>query len=445
MPFPPIPSQIRCPKCNHPFMVEVHAVVDVGLEPELKDRFLRGELNRALCPECGTGGLLNTALVYHDPAHELLVAYVPSELQMSAEDQERTIGSLVNAVMNETPSEQRKAYFFSPKTVLTYDSLYETVLEAEGFSKELLEKQRTWLNLINDLVAAMDDEEAFNRLADENNDKMDYEFYLLLADLIDTRADGGSEGTTEGAVDSLRELRERLLSRPMAAAPGAPPEAKTAEELIDLLLVELGSPQWDHTVEDYLPQLDYAFFQALTARLEAAEAAGKESAATLGQLRQALLDALDRHTRRMREAEDEASLLIMEIMEADDMDAAVSEHEAQLDDVFFLVLGRLHQTAVSRNNTARADRLAQLLEKARDARESKLPPLLRLISRLLRSDYPEGSQRWLDEEPELVTDELLRLFDRYVADVSANVGEESRQRLENIRAQVAERVPGAAD
>jgi ribosomal protein S27AE len=75
MPFPPIPSQIRCPKCSTAFMVDVRTILDVGQEPELKEQFLRGELNRAECPQCGTGGLLNTPLIYHDPDKSLLITY----------------------------------------------------------------------------------------------------------------------------------------------------------------------------------------------------------------------------------------------------------------------------------------------------------------------------------------------------------------------------------
>ena len=437
MPFPPMPTQIRCPSCNTQFLVDIRTIVDVGLEPELKDQFLRGELNRARCPECGTSGLLNTMIIYHDPEKELLVAYVPSELQLSAQDQERTIGSLVNAVMNETPAEQRKAYFFSPRTVLTYDSLFETVLEAEGFDRNVLERQRSWLELINSLVAAMDDEEAFDRIADENLDKMDYEFYLLLAELIDAQAEQSEEGTSQ----SLRDLRDRLLTRSSPAMPSPPPEPTSASELIDILLEAQGGPQWDDVVEDYLPHMDYAFFQALTERLEAAQAAeDADTAGPLEQLRKALLDAIDRQSKALREAEDAASLLIMELLEAEDLDAAVREREAQLDEVFFLVLGRLRQTAQSRNNEQRAGRLGAILDKARDVREEKLPPDLRLISQLLRANFPEESANLLEEHGTLVTANLLKAFDHYVAQVGDNIGEEAKERLTGIRGQIADRL-----
>jgi hypothetical protein len=437
MPFPAIPSQIRCPNCSTAFLVDVRTVIDVGQEPELKEQFLRGELNHAECPQCHTGGLLNTPLIYHDPTKSLLLAYVPSELGLSAQDQERTIGTLVNAVMNEMPAEQRKAYFFSPRTVLTYDGLFEAVLEGEGIDKNLLERQRNWLNLINDLVAAMDDEEAFNKIADDHLDTMDYEFFLLLADLID----GQEERAEDSRSGSLKDLRERLLNRVTPAMPAAPPQPSSAAELIDILLKAQGGPEWDEVVADYLPHLDYAFFQELTQRLESAQAAEEKSVAEpLEQLRSALLEAIDRQNQQMREAEDEASLLIMELLEADDLDAAVREREAQLDDVFFLVLARLRQTALNRKNESRVERLTALIEKARDIREEKLPPDVRLVSRLLRADYPDGSNQLLEEQRGLVNASLLKTYDRYIGQVGENISEAAKERLDQIRGQIAAKV-----
>lgn len=433
MTFPAIPSRLRCPNCNASFVVQVHSIIDVGQDPDLKEQFLRGEINRARCPECGAGGMLSVPLVYHDPDKELLVSYVPSELGLSAEEQERTVGSLVNAVMDRVPAEQRKGYFFQPKTALTYNGLIEIILEAEGYSREMLEQQRQWLNLINDLLEAQDDEAAFLKLVEEHRDALTYEFYLMLSQFIEVEA----EQLAEGAENPLATLRDKLLEH---AAPTVPPmaaDAANADELIDLLLKIEDDQAWERTVAQHLARLDYGFFQALTTRLEAAESADDaEAAEKLGRLRQRLLELLDRQSQQLREAEDEASLLIMEMLEAEDLQAAVQEHAEELDEVFFLVLMRLQQTAAQRNNTRRAERLMALLDAAREIREQKLPPELRLVSRLLRADYPDESNRVLEDSRGLLNDELLALYDRYVEQVAETAGEEVRQRLQQIREQI---------
>ncbi len=433
MAYPPVPSRLKCPNCEASFVVQVRTIIDVGQEPELKEQFLRGEINRAQCPECGAGGMLSAPIIYHDPAKELLVSYMPTELGLSSEEQERTVGSLVNAIMNGVPPEERKGYFLQPKTVLTYNGLLELILEAEGYSKEMLQQQRQWLGLIHDLLQVMDDEEAFGKLVAEHRDTLTYEFYLMLAELAE--AEGQEVG--EDGENALAELRIKLLEHAAPELPQSTPGAATANELIDQLLEIESDEEWESAAMQLLPYLDYGFFQTLTERLDQAqEANDTEAAGDLEQLRQRLLDLLDRQSQRYREAEDRASLLIMDMLEADDLDVAAREHADELDEVFFMVLARLQQTAVQRNNTSRAERLLSLLDAARRVREEALPPDLRLISRLLRAQYPDESNQVLEEHRGLLSDELLELYDRYVEQVSEGADEAVQERLSQIREQI---------
>ena len=142
MPFPPMPTQVNCPQCNTRFVAQLHTIVDVGENPELKEQLLRGEINYARCPNCGSGGVLSAPLLYHDPAKELLISFVPNALSMSAQEQEQFIGRLVQMVMNALPEEKRKAYFLQPKSALTFETLLDTILEADGISKAFLEERR---------------------------------------------------------------------------------------------------------------------------------------------------------------------------------------------------------------------------------------------------------------------------------------------------------------
>jgi hypothetical protein len=433
MAFPPVPSRLRCPNCEASFVVQVRTIIDVGQEPELKEQFLRGEINRAQCPQCGAGGMLSAPLVYHDPEKEILVSYMPAELGLSTEEQERTVGSLVNAIMNGVPAEERKGYFLQPKTVLTYNGLLELILEAEGYSKEMLQQQRQWLTVIHELLEAMDDDTAFVNLVDEHRDTLTYEFYLLLSEL----AEAEGEQVGEEGENALADLRTKLLEHAAPELPQSAPGAATAGELIDRLLEIESDEEWERAASQALPFLDYGFFQTLTERLEQAqESDDTEAAEKLGRLRQRLLDMLDRQSQRYREAEDKASLLIMDMLEAEDLDAAVHEHADELDEVFFMVLARLQQTAVQRNNTRRAERLLSLLDAARGVREEALPPDLRLISRLLRAQYPDESNRVLEEHRGLLNDELLELYDRYVKQVSEGADEAVQERLSQIRQQI---------
>lgn len=433
MPFPAIPSRVVCPRCNKPFVVQVRSIIDVGEEPELKEQFLSGEVNRAQCPECGSGGVLSIPLVYHDPEKELLISFVPAEMGLPSDEQERLVGSLVNAVMNATPAERRKGYFLKPRTALTLDSLYEAVLEADGITKEMLNEQRAAIQLIEELLDAMENEEAFGQLVEERRANLDYAFFLILSEFIEVQTQRGADETAA----ELSALREKLLERVTLTMPTALAPDATLDDLIAALLQAGDGAAWRETIALNFSRLDYGFFEALTARLEEAERQGDASKAQeLSQLRQRILEELDSQRNRLHEAEDEANLLIMDLLEADDLAEAVRVHHEELDDVFFEVLSRLHARAEARQDARRAERLEALARVAQEVLEEQLPPEVRLIGQLWRADYPDGSDAVLNAHRGLLNDAFLKLYDAYVEQLAQDRGEPLATKLKNIRGQI---------
>jgi hypothetical protein len=413
MPFAPMPTPIRCPQCSTSFVVEVRTIIDVGDEPELKEEFLRGQINYARCPNCGAGGMLSSPLLYHDPEKELLISYIPAEMGYTADQQEQVIGGLVNAVMNQLPAEQRRGYFLQPRTALTLDGLFDAILEADGVSREVLEGQRAKLRLINELLAAVEDDETLNALIEEHRDELDYEFLLLLSNLIDADEANAQDEHIMG----LEQLREKLLERVSPAMPRTAPQDASYDELIDMLAAEDAAKTWRTTIALNRQRLDYGFFQALTARIDAARSAGdEENAEALTALRQRILDELDAQNRMVREAEDEASLLVMQLLEAEDLRAAIREHRDEIDDVFLMVVARL-QAAAARKDEARAAKLGAILEAALEMIEENLPPAERLMNRLLRTSTLDQADTILEESRGLLNDAFLALFDEYVAEL----------------------------
>jgi hypothetical protein len=433
MAFPAMPTQVRCPQCSTSFIVQVHTVIDVGAEPELKDQFLRGQLNYARCPQCGAGGVLSTALLYHDPSKELLVSYVPSELGLSADQQEQFIGSLVQAVMNSLPNEQRKAYFLQPRAVLTLEGLYDAILEGDGISKEALEAQRSRLRLLNQLLVAVDDDPTLGKLIEDNRQDLSYEFFLVLSDSIEAyEQDGNQERATR-----LTALREKLLQKVTPAMPSVAAQEATYDDLIELLKRAEPGEAWRATIALNRRRLDYGFFQALTGKIEAAQNTGdSEAAKSLTELRSRILDEMDAQNRMVREAEDQASLLIMRFSEAQDLAAEAREHRDEIDEVFFSVLTRYRAAAEAQKDTARAQKLANIWEAAINIIEEGLPPDVRLINKLMRSDYPEGTGAVLEENRGLLSDAFLETFDKYTARLGANQEQALAERIKSIRSQI---------
>jgi len=435
MPVPAIPVSVTCPNCKNTFAVQVRTVIDVGEEPELKEEFLKGQVNYAQCPKCGMGGTLTSAIVYHDPAKELLITYVPSEMGLSADQQEKYVGSLVSSVMDSLPPEQRKGYFFQPKTALTLESVIDSILEADGVSKEVLEQQRARLRLINQLLAAKDDDKTLDKLVDEHRNEMDYEFFLTLSGMIDVNQQEPREESDTRA-EEIKELRSKLLDRVNPTMPGAALPDASYDEIINLLRKTKEGSAWRTAIASNRARLDYGFFQALTAKIDQARASNDDKEAdALSDLRQRINDELDAQDQLLRDVEDQANLLIMELYGADDLTAALREHEEEINEVFLTALARYEATAMAKGQTERADRFKAMLESAIDLLEEDLPPETRLLNRLARAEYPDETGAVLEEHRGLLSDEFLAVFDQAVSRLDEQ-SEALAKHMQDVRQQI---------
>ncbi len=171
-----------------------------------KGLFLSGQVNIAVCPNCGHAGMLSTPLVYHDPEKELLFTYVPAELGLPEAEQQRAIGDLTNQVMTALPPEERKGYLLRPRSFLRLEGMIEAILEADGITPEMLAAQRAKASLLEQLLP-VSDSEARQAIVQENNAQIDYEFFQLLTlNLQMAQAEGN-----EQAVEQILDLRTQLL------------------------------------------------------------------------------------------------------------------------------------------------------------------------------------------------------------------------------------------
>jgi hypothetical protein len=129
----------------------------VSQDPSAKSRLLSGSLNLIRCPVCSYEGQLATPLVYHDLSKELLLTYIPVELNIPKDEQERLLGRLINQAIEALPAESRKGYLLQPQAVLTTQGLIERVLAEDGVTKEDLDAQRAKIRLFEDLLRTPED------------------------------------------------------------------------------------------------------------------------------------------------------------------------------------------------------------------------------------------------------------------------------------------------
>ena len=421
--------QISCPACATPVTTEVWRVVDVGQEPELKRRLLRGQLNAATCPSCSSRVAVATPLAYHDPEKELFLVLVPSQMGLSGEEQDKTIGELTNLLMNSLPAEQRKGYLFQPRTLFTAESLLSEVLRAEGVTDEMMQDQTQKNQLVRDLLAQMEDEASLQKLVEENKEALDYEFFLFLSASMDqARADG--EDSLAEELGALREKLQDLVALPSVPLPQDMEGALTREELIERLASHKEDEDFETLIAVARPILDYQFFQTLTGQIEIAESQGEnEKAQELTDLRTRILDLVDELDKEAKEALEQASELLREILGSEDMEAAAKENVERLDGAFLTALEANILAAQKADQQEVLDKLEELRTQVASLLEARLPPELRLINQLLAAPEPEERQRLLEEQPGLINEAFLKLLNLIVEDLRSQGQPEAAERL----------------
>jgi hypothetical protein len=420
---------LSCPACSTPISAEVWRVVDVGQQPDLKSRLLRGQLNIVTCPSCAHRTAVATPLVYHDPEKELFLMLMPSQLGLSGEEQEKTIGQLTNLVINSLEAEQRKGYLFQPRTFFSLESLRSEILRAEGITEEMLEDQRQKGQLIQNLLEGLEDETSLKKLVEDNREHLDYEFFLFLSASIDQAREDGEQQLAE----QLATLRNRLqqLVAPSQVPPSEALEgAITVEQLIQTLFSHRDDEDFKTLVAAARPVLDYQFYQALTGQIEAADSQGdSEKARQLTNLRTRLLDLTDQLDKEAREALERAAALLRQIVESENMEAAAEENVERMDAAFLTTLEANIIAAEESGQEETQEKLKKLKEHVVSLLEARLPPEMRLLNQLLSMPDLDSRRALLREQAELITDDFRKLLELIVEDLRTQGQKEAAEHL----------------
>ena len=159
----PRQMNLKCPNCGRPFTGTVDTVIDPTLDPQAKARLLCGQLNTLRCPNCGNPVTVAAPVLYHDASKELLIAFMPMELNLTKDQQEKAIGDLMREL--KLTQQAMKGYVFQPRRALTMQNLIEQVLQADGVTPEMMEEQRNRVRLLENLMQTPPDNAAGVRQA----------------------------------------------------------------------------------------------------------------------------------------------------------------------------------------------------------------------------------------------------------------------------------------
>jgi len=423
---------LNCPACSSPITADVWQVVDVGQDPNLKSRLLRGQLNVVTCPHCSNRTAVATPLAYHDPDLALFFILVPSQLGLSGEEQDKTIGELTNLLMNSLPAEQRKGYLFQPKTFFSMESLASEILRADGITDEMVQEQQRSAQLLRDLLAQTDDEESLKKLVEDHKDDLDYEFFLFLTASIEQAREDG-EDSLVAQLSSLRTKLQESISPARLPPLEGKQGAITREELIEGLFAHKDGEDFKTLVAAARPVLDYQFFQTLTGQIETANGQGeKEKAQELTGLRSRILELVDELDKEAREALDRAADLLREIVNSEDMEAAAQEHVEQLDAPFLTALEANIIAADQSGQQEVSEKLNSLKEHVVSLLEERLPPEMRLLNHLLSTSDLDERRKLLQDEKALLSEDFLELLQLILEDLRSQDQKDAAERLEEI-------------
>ncbi|MCG3203707.1 MAG: hypothetical protein KCHDKBKB_00379 [Elusimicrobia bacterium] len=124
-----VEQETVCPHCSYPNQAEIWSVINVQLDPELRDLLLGGEINMIECVSCKEIFYAENFVLYHDPSTQLMAFVYP---QSYANDKSRWESKTLadfSHTQSTVPEAERLTY--QPVTLFGMDALVFLVEDEE--------------------------------------------------------------------------------------------------------------------------------------------------------------------------------------------------------------------------------------------------------------------------------------------------------------------------
>ncbi|MCS7177938.1 MAG: CpXC domain-containing protein [Anaerolineae bacterium] len=418
-------ARVTCPNCRTTFGIPIEQVLDVEIDPSAKARLLAGQVNLAICPTCGFASVLEVPFIYHDPRKELALVYMPMAAGRTDMERQQAIGALSRAVMSTLPQEQRKSYLINPQVFLSYESLVNRVLEADGITQEMIQAQRDRADLLRRLLEAATPEERM-ALVRENEAMLDENFFRILSLNLE-QADALGRGEVFQKLMEIRTLllEQTAVGRKLAArsrALQALQAEPTREKLLDLL-VETEDPATRAVLVTFgQPLVDYLFFQKLTQRIESATDEGVRQ--RLEALREEVMGIREQIRAQAREEVQTKRHLLRDLLTSEQPELLARRRLVELDDLFLSVLASEIESAQQAGDRETLSRLQEVWQLVMRLLQEQVPPELLLLTQLMEAPDEETMRQVLENNARLLNSSFLALLERVEQDMRGRGEEE---------------------
>ncbi len=432
-------TTINCPRCQTPFQTEITQIIDAQQQPQLKHMLLNGQVNVAVCPNCGTGTQLAAPMLYHDAEHALLMVYVPMELNLPMAEQEKLIGQLTKAITDSTPPAQFRAYMLQPQTIITMKTFMEKVYATEGITPEMLQRQQDQMKLLQDLLGA--DKSTAVSLIQDNQALIDETFFAILQSTIQNIQQMPENDSQMIALSNLQarlythtELGQKIEKRQMILhrfRQEAQKQGGLSYELFVSYLVEHAGDEGttDALINMAQQGINYQLIAQVAAEIEKANEAGDTAkAAQIEALRDRLVAIYDEMQTASREILQQAKQTLDAILQAPDKGQAIQQNVDRIDEAFMYYLSAELAQAEERQDVNRQQELQAVQAFIMAEAERAMPPQFRLLNQLLRLEDEQAQRELIAQIPAEGRPELANLLASVTSELSDN--EESDPELQ---------------
>jgi hypothetical protein len=342
-------------------------------------------------------------------------------------------------VVNALPVEKRKGYLFQPQTMLTFQTMIDRILEADGITKEMLEAQQKRVTLIQRLITSPKPEDR-KEIMHQEDELVDGNFFTILSTIIESAMMQGDEKSAQMLGEIQKELLQETkfgrelwaqnqeAQKAIKALQEANETGLTREKLIEVLSEIKSESALTTVVSMTRNGLDYQFFQSLTELIEKAAETEKKG---LTELRDKLLKITREYDLEMKRRMEEAEKLLNSILAESDIENAVQMHLPELDEFFTQAIRMEFDKANQAGDLARIEKIQKvtsLIEKA-----SAPPPEIELIQKLIDAKDEAARLHILEENSAMVTDEFVQALNSILAEgKSRSQSPEMMKSLEEI-------------
>jgi hypothetical protein len=378
-------------------------IIDVGREPTLKSALLQGRIQNLTAP-----------FMYHDPAKQFCFVLMPMELNLGTVEQQRIIGQMTQTLMRGLPEDAPRAYLLQPRIFFTFQSMAEAILEGDGVTQEMLKQQQEKVNVLRELIRLTDDAQR-RGFARDNDAMIDATMFELLSATLDANVQAGREASVQQLTDVQKVLIDettygKVIGKRLGVLEGFQ-KVPTRESLLEALVQAEDKETRELLITVGRQLLDYAFFQALTQRVDGATDADQK--AKLTALRAEVQELREKIDAAGRAYMQEKSALIQTIASSKDPLQTARDNAEQIDDSFLQVVQMSAQSASQRGDEKTMQALEAIYEIAMQVMSERQPPEVQIVNALVQAEYPEETKKILEEVKEMADDRLITVMIQY--------------------------------